>query len=120
MSQKIPLFKIDTFNDYSIDYRTFHTLDRKTRLERYDFGNRLDGFVVDTNHKNGLEVHILDSKGYVQIFNKASKKFITALSGRPRQLKEYYEKLGLDIPQAVHQAIKIAMFRNDKLNYNNI
>lgn len=120
MSQKRPLYRMEFLNDYTIEYRTFHTLDRKARLEKYDFGSRLDGFVVDTSHKNGLEVHILDTKGYVQIYNKVSKKFITALSGRPKQIKDYYTKLGLEIPQAVHRAIKIAMLRNDTLNYNNI
>lgn len=114
------LEKVDHFTQYTIMYQTYHTKDRIGRLSKYSFGNRVDAFIVDTNHANGLEIHILDDLGYIQVYNKNSKRFITAMSGRPSQLKKYYLDLGLNIPTIMQQAIAIAFNRNDKYNYNNI
>lgn len=112
--------RLNDFKQYSIMYQTYHTKDRIGRLSKYNFGKRVDAFNVNANHKNGLEVHIVDDLGYIQVFNKYSMKFITAMSGRPKQLKKYYVDLGLEIPNIIKRAIKIAYDRNDKLNYNNI
>lgn len=111
-----------TLNDltgYKRVNKTIHIKqDRSTRMNAYDSGDFLGGFIVDTGHKDGLEVHIIDNQGYIHIFNKQSKRYITVLSGRPSQIKLYYRALNLNIPDEVHKAIKISLERNKKYNAN--
>ena len=94
--------------------------DRSTRINAYNSGDFLSGFIVNTDHKDGLEVHIIDSEGYIHIFNKDSRRYITVLSGRPSQIKLYYRALSLKIPENIRTAIKIAYKRNEKYNANHI
>jgi len=94
--------------------------DRNTRTDVYNVGEFLEGFIVNTGHKDGLEVHIIDNEGYIHIFNKESKRYITVLSGRPSQIKLYYKALKLDIPNNIHKAVKISLERNKKYNANYI
>jgi hypothetical protein len=110
------LRKLDDFSEYKPTNKTKHADDRKSRIDVYETGNFMDAFVVDTYHKDGLEVHIVDDLGYIHIFNKDSKKFITVLSGRPAQLVMYYSQLFLPIPR---KAISIAVKRNEE-GYNEI
>lgn len=112
------LYKLESFDEYVPYNRTLHSQERFERLKRYQFGTRLDAFVVDTYHKDGLEVHIVDSKGYIHIYNKDSLKFITALSGRPEQIKFYYTELNLEISDVVKNAILIAFQRNKEEGAN--
>jgi hypothetical protein len=107
-------------SSYTMTRKTFHVNERKERLSMYDFGVDLDAFVVDTKHEKGQEVHIIDSKGYIKIYNKTTKKFITAMSGRSRQIRHYYESLNIKIDKLVDKAIKVAYERNETLNYNHI
>ena len=111
-----------TLNDltgYKRVNKTIHIKqDRSTRMNAYDSGDFLGGFIVDTGHKDGLEVHIIDNQGYIHIFNKQSKRYITVLSGRPSQIKLYYRALNLNIPDEVHKAIKISFTRNKTYNAN--
>lgn len=94
--------------------------DRNTRTDAYKVGDFLSGFIVDTGHKDGLEVHIIDNQGYIHIFNKESKRYITVLSGRPSQIKLYYRALNLNISENIRTAISIAFKRNKKYNANYI
>ena len=113
------LGKQHDLTDYKRVNKTIHIKqDRNTRVNAYDSGEFLGGFIVDTGHRDGLEVHIIDSEGYIHIFNKESKRYITVLSGRPSQIKLYYKALNLIIPDKVHKAIKISLERNKKYNAN--
>ena len=87
-------------------------------MDAYDSGEFLGGFIVNTGHKDGLEVHIIDNLGYIHIFNKQSKRYITVLSGRPSQIKLYYRALNLKIPDNIHKAVRISFERNKKYNAN--
>lgn len=61
------------------------------------------GFVVDKNHPNGLEEHIVYSNALVVIRNHHTKKLITILVARPMQIKRYYDALGFVAPQRLLQ-----------------
>jgi len=85
--------------DWQVEEVTKHLLERKLRFDSYiseglttDF---IDGFVVDKNHINGLEVHIITQDAFLFIFNLNSKRLITVLAPRPKQIKRYYEPLNL-------------------------
>lgn len=46
-------------------------------------------YVIDTGHKNGLEVHALYNNGIIKIYNLRTSKFITVLIARVGQMKKY-------------------------------
>ena len=114
------LYQLDDYYEYDKDKQTDHLGERYQRLVLYGAGEYLDAFVVDTGHRDGLEVHIVDSIGVIHIFNKESKRYVTILSGRPAQIKMYYEQLGLEIDDAVEDAIKTAHERNEREGANEI
>lgn len=74
-----------------IGNRSFHIYHRQNRFEILDFQKMeiYKAFVVDTNHINGLEIHVITSNAETLIFNCKTKKFITVLFLRPRQAKRY-------------------------------
>ncbi len=78
---------------------TRHLEERRDRFNNYLSEGLttsfVDGFVVDKNHINGLEVHIVTEEAFTFIFNLKSKKLITVLASRPQQIKRYYEALNL-------------------------
>ena len=105
----------------STSENTLHITERKERLNAYSLGKHIIGaFLVDKDHANGFERHLIDENGFILIYNHNSKRFITVLSGRPSQLKRYYRDLGLWYGEMVAKAIKIAHERNEKENANNI
>ena len=108
------------FNEFSTDRMTQHLIDRLERLKIYrDDEVFLHGFIVDKQHKNGLEVHIISENGLIYIFNLHTRKFITVLNGRPQQIKRYFQQLDLKIDRKTYKAISIASFNNDKFDFNN-
>ena len=95
--------------------------ERSKRLELYDdIGSRLYAFKVDKAHKNGLEIHIITSEGYIEIYNMKSKKLITILSGRPAQIYRYFEQMNLKLDYNVLVAQRRSFKRNRNKNYNNM
>ena len=62
---------------------TKHIGQRKNRLESYfklkEVGSVYDSFIVDKNHENGDEVHVITSTGFIMVFNLKTKKFITCV-----------------------------------------
>lgn len=79
---------------------TKHLEERKDRFNSYLSeglsASFVDGFVVDRNHINGLEIHIITKEAFTFIFNLKSEKLITILASRPQQIKRYYEALNLN------------------------
>jgi hypothetical protein len=74
---------------------TLHAIDdRLSRINTYNkalgVGKVIDAFIVDTNHWNGHEIHVLHSNRRIDIYNQASLRFITCLYARPQQIKRYY------------------------------
>jgi len=97
---------------------TAHLEDRHTRIQAYNEGAPLDAFEVDKNHRNGTEVHIVDSKGYIRVYNTKTARHITTMSGRPAQIKRYYKDLCIRYSEAISKAIRIAYIRNEATGAN--
>lgn len=110
---------IEALKSFKGASKTYHIGTRRARLDAYNVAEWIEGFEVDKKHANGLEVHIIDARGFIHIFNKDSKRFITILSGRPRQIKRYYEALGIRYPESIRSAMQIASIRNEETNANN-
>jgi hypothetical protein len=102
---------------------TKHIGERKNRLESYfklkEVGSVYDSFIVDKNHDNGDEVHVITSTGFIMVFNLNTKRFITVLHARPMQLKRYYINMGETVPAFVSNMCKLNNELNIKLNLNN-
>jgi len=111
-------YKIDMNN------QTEHIKERCERLKEYlsvkPLGELYDSFLVDKNHKNGYEVHVITDNGYIIIFNKRTGKCVTVLHARPGQLKRYYNMLGENIPSAIENMCYLNYYLNSQLNLNNI
>lgn len=70
--------------------------ERLGRIEKVERELGLKGvcvaqFVVDKKHPNGNEVHQIHENGCVYIFNESSKRLITVLIPRPKQVFRYYD-----------------------------
>ena len=68
--------------------------------------------ICDTEHKNGLEVHVVYNNGIVFIYNMESRKLITVLIARIPQIERY----NVTITKTMRQKIKSHI----KQGYNNI
>jgi len=113
------LTRIKDTTAYKIDKKTEHSKeDRRARLEAYTIGAYLDGFEVDKGHENGTEAHIIEENGFILIFNTRTKKLITVKSGRPAQLRRYYQQLNIRYTHEVAEAIKRARIRNEQTGAN--
>ena len=102
---------------------TKHVSERKNRLDVYfkvkDIGEVYDTFIVDKDHPNGDEVHVITDTGFILIFNHRTKKFITVLHARPGQLKRYYLNLGEEIPSEIEDMCELNHELNEELGLNN-
>ena len=88
---------------------TIHYINRIERLKVYKHllsDEMIQCFVVDTDHRNGLEIHCINEYGLIYIYNKLSLRLITILHPRPKQLKRYYQQLGLTISKEIKEIIK--------------
>ena len=72
-----------------------HLKDRSRRMEVInnliinEHGKICKVWLVNTGHANGLEVHVIYNNGICLIFNNDSKKLVTGLILRPRQVERY-------------------------------
>lgn len=80
-------------------------------------GYIIDGFIVDNNHPNGLEVHSLTDNGIVIIHNLVSGNLISKLIARPNQIKRYYKSTGREPPKEYEKVIQLAKL-HENLGYN--
>lgn len=70
-------------------------MDRQARksvvesLIKSEHGYVVKSYIVDTGHKNGLEVHDVYSNSVVKIYNYNTNKHITDIIARPNQIKRY-------------------------------
>ena len=95
-------------------------MDRKNRHEfiksHMGYGNIVDIFLVDSGHKNGLELHAVTDTGIVKIYNRNTLRWVTMLIARPQQIKRYYRATNKQIPQNI---VKIA-YKHEMLGWNEI
>ena len=61
-------------------------------------GIALDMFEVDRGHKNGPELHVIDSVGVISVYNLRTRLLVTKLIARPLQIMRYYEHEGKPFP----------------------
>ena len=70
----------------------FHD-ERNDRLQAYikahGKGRPIKAFVVDRNHPNGNEVHVICDNRLVYVFNSRTERLVTVLYVRPKQLSRY-------------------------------
>ena len=76
-------------------------------------------FIVDKGHKDGVELHCVSSKGIIFILNESKwwnskNAFITALIGRPNQIKRLYDEAGIAVSDEILELAK----RNQAAGYN--
>lgn len=106
------------YNDYDC-YESKHLFyDRQERdsfVHKYNLTNRniINVFCVNKGHEHGIELHAIYKSGIIKIINPVTRKVITYLVARPRQIKRYYEKCGLKIGNKLNQVLAIA--HNHKL-----
>ena len=62
-------------------------------------GKVIDSFIVDKEHKNGLERHDITENGVIVVYNAGTNKLVTKLVARPQQIKRYYYNSGREPPQ---------------------
>jgi len=79
----------------------------------------IDAFIVDKQHPNGDEVHVITDTGFILIFNERSERFITVLHARPMQLKRYYMSLNEFVPAHVLRLCEQNYWLNQNLGLNN-
>jgi hypothetical protein len=114
--------ELKNFIDYTIKKESLHIQkDRLNRLNTYSLSQTiLNAFIVDKDHKNGLELHQVTDNGLIYIFNLKSKFFITVLNARPQQIKRYFYDTKTPINEKVKKAIMTSQKNNELKNYNNI
>ena len=67
--------------------------ERKKRdqlVKRIGWNYEVKRLIIDKNHRNGKEIHVITDTGLVYIFNQRTGKRITVLIARPGQLKRYW------------------------------
>jgi hypothetical protein len=102
--------------------KTKHLDERIKRFQAYKklLSNHFKyAFLVDTNHANGLEIHSINENGLVYVFNNASKKLVTIIHPRPRQLKRYFHETLVLVPEDIKKMCEENYKRNEEhvLNY---
>lgn len=80
-------------------------------------GRMIDGFVVDRNHKDGLEVHSITENGIILIHNLSSGVLVSKLVARPEQIKRYYDMTGRPKPLEYENILQLAKWHKS-LNYH--
>lgn len=82
----------------------------------YGDGNVVDSFVVDKGHKDGLERHDITDTGLIIVYNLNSKKLVTKLIARPKQVKRLYQSTGKKAPRWL---LDLCYWHNT-LHYNDV
>lgn len=104
-------------NMIDVNINTNHISDRTKRIAkineliRTENGKVIDAYEVNTGHENGNEIHIVYNNGVVKIYNKNSRKYITAIVAREPQMERY----GIVLTKTMKNKIKKHIKAN--LNY---
>jgi hypothetical protein len=104
--------------------QTEHITQRSERIKVYqcmgllDDSNIISCYKVDKKHENGHELHAINKKGLIYIYNFKSRKLITILHARANQIKRYYEATNESI-NAIKNILQLVEKRNKKHDLNN-
>ena len=107
-------FRSVTYTLHLKDFRKDRIFKYLSQMKKIKF---VEGFcsIVDKEHVNGFETHLLTEEGFLFIYNTNSKKLITILAPRITQVKRL-SKTNKEIPTNVYENILI----NLENNLNNI
>ena len=96
---------------------TYHFMHRIHRLSvsGLGIGTVVRGFLVDNEHKNGLEEHYITSTGLIIIRNHNTHKTVTVLVARMGQIKRYFKALHMFTPDKL---LDVAYHNTVINNYN--
>jgi hypothetical protein len=79
---------------YEEDNTAHYSEQRKVRTETIEkfigFGENVLAFLVDTNHPNGNERHIITDTGIIKVFNDRTHRHVNDLIARPGQIRRYF------------------------------
>lgn len=103
--------------------RTKHIGERIERAKRYKHllsENFIHCFRVDNYHPNGDEIHCINDKGLIYIYNFNTHKLITIIHPRPKQFKRYYQQLNMKIPKRIKKMIDTNYKRNQEERLNEV
>ena len=117
--QVIRLYDSDIINNNTSQ----HIKERKERVRKYAHllsYDMLYCFIVDNNHINGNEIHCINKYGLIYIYNYHTKKFVTVLHPRPKQLKRYFQALNMKVPKEIKKLIDKCFIRNENSDMNNL
>ena len=103
---------------YSKHYRKYRKK-REKFIKKYinGDGHMIDGFVIDRQHKDGLEVHSITDTGLILIHNYKTGKLCTKLIAKPSQIERYYRMTGREPPPEYNNILTLAKWHED-LFYN--
>ena len=94
------MFKlIGYMEEFTASGQTSHAVNRSKRLqiaERLiieESAKVIRIAVVNKDHKNGNEIHIVYNNGVVKVYNENTRKFITVLIARVPQIERYKIKV---------------------------
>lgn len=100
---------------------TLHLEERDSRKDIYEELSEdhiYAAFLVDKQHVNGLEVHVMYSSGKIKFYNEKSKKLISLIAARPGQIRRYFHKHLWNSPE-IKKLTKTA-YDNSQKNLNNV
>lgn len=110
-------FKVIDYHDEDADVR-YQILGRARLTEHFKYGRRgryerirrdigfgraIRSCLVDTGHREGLEVHVLTTTGVVLVFNARDERLVTMLVARPGQVVRYYAPFGERAPRRLYR-----------------
>ena len=99
-------------DNFTAGGKTSHAVNRSKRLqiaERLiieESAKVVKIAVVNKEHENGNEVHIVYNNGVVKIYNEHTRKFITVLIARVLQIKRYRIKVTKTMRKKINLHIK--------------
>lgn len=96
---------------------TKHFYERLYRLDnayfRRDYGSVVSSFLVDKHHAQGKELHTITARGLCFVQNASTRKLITVLVLREKQLCRYYELSGMTKDKSFYD-VRIVCSENQK------
>lgn len=93
-----------------------HRYRRENFIKKYLNGDgcMIDGFIIDSGHSNGAEVHSITENGVILIHNYRTGQLVTKLIARRPQVERYYRNVDREAPSWLLELCDW----HESLNYN--
>lgn len=107
LAKSVRLFKGNTADKgYERTNHSKHVReDRQERIKqiyKVDKNGIIDrAFIVDKNHRNGLELHAVSKNGVIYVYNLESKILVTEFIANPYRISRLYQYCNLIAPSAL-------------------